>query len=119
MLELEGKIVQIMDPVTGEGRNGPWRKQEFVIETPGEYPKKVCLVVWGDKINLNEFQVGESIKAGIDIASREYNGRWYTDIKAWRIDRAGEGGQQGPVDRPAPDNFTDIPPEVDGDDLPF
>lgn len=118
MLEVEGKLIQVMDPQTGQGKNGPWRKQQFVIETPGEYPRQICLVIWGDKINLEQFQVGEPIKAGIDIASREYNGRWYTDVKAWKVERAGADTGSGPIDRPAPESFTDLPPE-EQDDLPF
>lgn len=119
MLEVEGKVVQILDPITGEGRNGPWRKQEIIIETQGQYPKKICLTVWGDKIDVSSLSEGTDIKAGIDIASREHNGRWYTDVKAWRIDVSGADAGGAAVDPPAPDTYSDLPPEQGGDDLPF
>lgn len=117
MLEVEGKLLEVLPAQTGEGRNGPWRKQQFVIETPGQYPKKICLVVWGDKLNLSQFQPGEQLKVGIDLSSRENNGRWYTDVKAWKIDRAGADVGGAHIDPPAPESFSDLPP--DGDNLPF
>ena len=118
VMEVEGKIIQVMEPVTGQGKNGVWRKQEFVIETFAEYPKKICLTIWGDKINLANFPLQSKVKASIDVESREYNGRWYTDVKAWKLEK-GDGAASGGgfVDPPAPENFTDLPDEDDA--LPF
>lgn len=82
-----GTITQILDEVTGEGAKGPWRKQQFILETEGQYPKQIALQVWGDNIDAFGITEGETITASIDIQSREYNGRWYTDVKAWRVDR--------------------------------
>lgn len=121
-MEITGKIVQVLPEETGEGRNGPWKKQNFVLETQEQYPKKVCISVWGDKIDLKSFAQNEVITASINIESREYNSRWYTDVKAWRIVKAqaenGGGGQPGYSNIPPP---TEIPPEIDdaSDDLPF
>jgi hypothetical protein len=88
-MELSGKIVQILAKQTGEGKNGTWEKQDYIIETQGQYPKKVCFSVWGAKISSSNIQMGEFINIGMDIESREYNGRWYTDIRAWKVDRPG------------------------------
>lgn len=100
-LEIAGKLAQILDPVTGEGRNGAWSKQEFVVETFDTYPKSVHCSVWGEKINqLSRFQPGESIRVSINLESREYNGRWYTEVRAWKIDPF----QQAPAPG-APANF--------------
>ena len=117
-LKLTGKVVQILQEQNGEGRNGPWRKQEFVLETAGQYPKQVCIVQWGDNIDQFGIQEGETLTASIDIQSREYNGRWYTDVKAWRIDRGqAEGGApQASSEEPWP---TSAPPESSDDGLPF
>jgi hypothetical protein len=117
-LKLTGKVVQILEEQSGEGRNGPWRKQEFILETGGQYPKQVCIVVWGDNIDSFGIQEGESLTTSIDIQSREYNGRWYTDVKAWRIDRDQGGGEapQSSSDEPWP---TAAPPESSDDGLPF
>ena len=93
-LEITGKTIQVLEPVTGEGKNGTWKKQEVVIETPGDYPKKVCVAMWGDKINQAALVIGADVTAQIEVESREYNGRWYSEIKAWKTEVTGEQAQQ-------------------------
>lgn len=115
-LKVTGRVVEILEEQSGEGRNGPWRKQEFILETEGEYPSKICLVQWGDDIEKFAVTEGEKLSAHIDIRSREYNGRWYTDVKAWRVERESAADPGGPSPGPPPD--ADIPPPGD-DDLPF
>jgi hypothetical protein len=125
-MEITGTVVNILPEQTGEGRNGPWRKQEFILETEGMYPRKVCVAVWGDKIDQFSVKEGEKVTASVNIESREFNGRWYTDVKAWKMDKAmQQGPEQGSVPQ-APFVDTDIPtpPEVpplpdEEDDLPF
>lgn len=88
-MELEGKIIQINPLQSGEGKNGTWKKQEFVVETKSQYPKKVCITAWGDKIDQFNLTENEDVTVSIDIESREYNGRWYTDVRAWKVEKAG------------------------------
>ena len=114
-LKITGTIKQVLEEVSGAGRNGPWRKQEFILETEGNYPKPVCLVVWGDNIDQFAIREGERVTASIDIQSREYNGRWYTDVKAWKVER--EGGAEGPPPSAVHDPFTES--SDSDDDLPF
>ncbi len=93
-LELSGKVIQILPMESGEGRTGQqWKKQYFVIEyMDGNYPKKVCIMLWGDKTDiLKTVQPGTDVKVSFNVESREYNGRWYTDIKAWRVESMGSG----------------------------
>lgn len=86
------RVVQVMPVVTGQGRNGEWRKQEIIVETTNsQYPKKVCISVWGDKINPALMQEGNILNIDFDVESREYNSRWYTDVKAWKIESV-QGG---------------------------
>jgi hypothetical protein len=119
-LKINGTVTQILEEASGEGKNGTWRKQEFILETDGNYPKQICMVMWGDNIDKFGISENEKLTAHIDIASREYNSRWYTDIKAWKVEReSGGGGQSGPpahADEPFPE-----PPETSDDDdgLPF
>lgn len=116
-MELSGSIIQVLPLQTGEGRNGPWKKQDFIIETESQYPKKVCVSVWGDKIDGNLIQVGNAVTASIEVESREYNGRWYTDVRAWRLDlnAAGESGEGSAASAPV-----ELPSSMEGeDDLPF
>ena len=94
-LELTGKIIQIMPETSGVSKAGKeWKKQEFIVETIETYPKKVALSMMGDKTDdLKRFPVGSMITASLNIESREYQGKWYTDARAWRI-VAGEGSSQ-------------------------
>ncbi|GMU87222.1 MAG: DUF3127 domain-containing protein [Ignavibacteriaceae bacterium] len=86
------RLVQLNPVQTGEGKNGPWKKQEVIVETEGQYPRKICVLVWGDKIDINRFKPGDMIDVYFDVESREYNGKWYTDAKAWKIEPAGQSG---------------------------
>ena len=84
-MNLIGKIVQVMDETSGESAKGPWRKQEYVLETDGKYPKQVCFIAWGEKIDEWAIKEGETLDVSFDLESREYNGRWYTDVKALNV----------------------------------
>lgn len=115
-MEITGTVVSLLPLQTGQGKNGVWKKQEFILETPGQYPKKVCLSLWGEKVDENRIAVGERITASINIESREYNGRWYTDVRAWKVVKGGSGQQQ----EASPMNASFAPDASSGsDDLPF
>jgi hypothetical protein len=88
-MEISGKVIQVLEEQSGNGRNGVWKKRDYILETKSQYPKKVCVTVWGDKIDQFEMQPGDEVNVGIEIESREYNGRWYTDVKAWKVDKIG------------------------------
>jgi len=122
-MEISGRIVKILPEVTGEGKNGPWKKQDFVIETEEQYPKKVCITVWGDKIDLKSFTENDAVTVSINIESREYNERWYTDVKAWRVVKSsvssGLPGFETPQPESEPPDFIDAADSDTGDDLPF
>jgi hypothetical protein len=121
-LEITGKLHSLLPRQTGEGKNGQWVKQEFILETTGEYPRKVCISAWGDKAKeVENLQPGDVLKIGINLESREYNSRWYTDVRAWRIDKVSEGGNSTSASSPSnvpPPSIEDIPGE-DDNDLPF
>lgn len=86
------------------------------METEGQYPKKVCVSIWGDKINESLLKPGAMLNISFDVESREYNSRWYTDVKAWKIEPAGSApATEGPIDQP---HFEEGAME-EKDDLPF
>ncbi len=126
-MEIKGKLIHVLAVQTGEGKNGTWKKQDFVIETDGQYPKKVCLTIWGDKFNETFLTIGNELLVSFDAESREYNGRWFTDLKAWKLELA--GSESG--DAPAPTAYKAATPnqtlapefavsaEGEKDDLPF
>jgi len=117
-MEITGKIVQVQEEQAGNGRNGVWRKRDYILETGGQYPKKVCMTVWGDKIDQFNMQPGDEVNAGIEIESREFNGRWYTDVKVWKVNKDGNGAVSAPASGSQPDvsTFND---ESGDDILPF
>ena len=117
-LQITGKVIEILALQSGTSKNGEWKKQEFILEIPGQYPKQVCIVQWGEAIDKFGIKNGETITASIDIQSREYNGRWYTDVKAWKVDRDSAGAADGP---PVADGEPWPEPAGDGEDdgLPF
>lgn len=85
-MQLTTKLTQLLPIQTGTGKNGEWKKQDIIVETEGQYPKKICVSIWGDKINNNQLQIGNNLKIDFDIESREYNSRWYTDVKAQKVE---------------------------------
>lgn len=115
-LQVKGKLIEKLEKESGEGRNGRWEKQQFIIETDEQFPKKICIVVWGDKTAmLEKVTEGDILTVSINIESREFNSRWYTDVKAWRIEHEADDSTPMP---PMPDE----PPADLGlpeDDLPF
>lgn len=116
-MELTGTVIALLPEVNGQGKNGTWRKQEFILEIPSQYPRKVCISLWGDKIDQAGLQVNDTVTASIDVESREYNSRWYTEVKAWKVEKSGgsqpaNGGSN--YSAPPMTTFTE-----DSDDLPF
>jgi len=85
-MEIIGKIHRVFQPITGEGRNGPWKKQEFLLETLDQFPKKILFSTWGDRVDFSKFSEQQIVKVYFDIESREYNGKYYTDCKCWRME---------------------------------
>ena len=100
-MELIGKIVQVLPLRTGTSKAGnPWQVQEYILETLGtQYPRKVCFEVFGDNVNKFPMQVGQEVTVSIDVESREFNGRWYTSVRAWNVV---QGIQLPGVAAPAP-----------------
>lgn len=134
-LEIEGRIARKLNVQTGTSSRGAWSKQEFVIEyQEGNFPSQVCMHVWGeDKVKeLDKYHVGDSVKVSFNLGSREYNGRWYTDIRVWRIEPSGAaaprqggydyaqsaGNYSAPTGAPLP-SADDMSTPLDDSDLPF
>lgn len=124
-MEIKGKVTHVLPEQSGEGRNGTWRKAGYVLELPGTYPKSVCFDVWGPNIDAFAVKQGEEVTASIDIESREYNGKWFTNVKAWKVSReeaAPTAGVSGPPPQsswPTPEDEVKVPKSEEFDDLPF
>lgn len=112
-MELIGKIVQILPLRTGTSKAGnPWQVQEYILETLGtQYPRKVCFELFGDNVNKFPLQVGQEVTVSIDVESREFNGRWYTSVRAWNVV---QGIQLPGVAAPAPAAYNAPQPSAPG-----
>jgi hypothetical protein len=129
-MEFEGVVFRILPPVSGTSARGVWKKQDVVFEIPGEFSRKVCVTFFGDRADdASSLKEGDRAEVSVNVESREYNGKWYTDVKAWKmVKRSAEstsvdvtptsGGVPPAYD--APFNESSIPAEpADVDDLPF
>ncbi len=142
-MEFEGIVYRKLPEVTGTSAKGAWRKQDVVFELPSEFSRKICVTFFGDRAeDAAALKEGDSAQVSVNVESREYNGKWYTDVKAWKVVRKGavdpasashpasSGGPASGYGASAPDNapFSDAPfnestapvsaaDEVD--DLPF
>lgn len=126
-LEINGRLIQKLELQSGMSKSGSnWQKQEFIIETDEQYPKKICANLWGDKIDmLSSINIGDNVVLSFNLESREYNGKWYTDVKAWKLEKQSVNQsttQSSPDTIPMPsdsDDFLSISAEDDVNDLPF
>jgi hypothetical protein len=116
-LEIKGKIIEILPEKSGQSANGEWRKQEYILETDTSYPKKICFMAWGDKIGEFNLQQGENVEVSVDLESREYNGRWYTDVKAWKVSKDEMGANNEPTYGNQDSNENKV--SLEEDDIPF
>ncbi len=119
-MEIQGKIIAVLPIATGEGKNGMWRVQSYVLETLEQYPKKVCFELFGDKIDQFPIKMDELVTVSFDINSREWNGRWFTSVRAWKIEKTQEGQSSMEAAMPNVEPFTGAATsEEDGSGLPF
>lgn len=107
-MEIVGKIIAVLPEQGGIAKNGnPWKVQPYVLETTEQYPRKVHFEVFGEeRIKQNPCAIDQLVTVSFDIESREFNGRWYTSIRAWKIV---QGDQTATVTAPAAQVATEQP----------
>lgn len=115
-MEVKGRVIQLLPLQSGMGKKGQWKKQEFIIETQAQFPKKICLSAWGDKVDQFKLAVGDMVTVAVDLESREYNGRWYTEARAWKLEKTAGGQQSAPT---ADDEPFFSQETSSSDDMPF
>jgi hypothetical protein len=135
-MEITGKIIAVLPARGGtSARTGnEWKSQEFVIETHDQYPKKCVFTVFGvDRLAQFNIQSGEELVVSFDIDAHDYNGRWFNDIRAWKVERVSDQQAASSAQQPAPVGMegqpvqapqAPFPPATDApsesvDDLPF
>ena len=137
-MEFTGRIIKVLEARGGvSSRTGnPWKTQDFVIEeTVGQYPKRMVFNVFGED-NLSRFNIqeGQELTVSFDINAREYNGRWFNDIRVWNVMPAATAAPAAQPTAAAAQSVAPFPPaeqpaasaqpsfggaEDDSSDLPF
>lgn len=119
-MEIKGKIILALPEQSGVSKSGNnWKKREYVLETMETYPRKVHFDLFGDRADQYPLNVGEVVNLSFDIESREYNGRWFTSIRGWKVDK--EQSPAPPAAGPAP-TVDPLAPQfgpTSDDDIPF
>ena len=98
-MEVSGKIIAVLPVVTGTGAKGEWKKQTAVLETADQYPKKVAFDMFNDKIAT--FTNGEEVTVHINIDAREWQGKWFNSVTAWKVEKGGTVSHEEPAPTPA------------------
>ncbi len=139
-MDLTGKIIAVLPATSGVSQRtgNSWMSQDYVIEVPGQYPRKCMFRVFGeDRIRQFNIQMGEDVTVSFDIDAHEFNGRWFNDIRAFNVQRGAvaPAAAAAPATGAAPfppqaaaapqDTASPFPPaeepagEGSADDLPF
>lgn len=126
-MNVKGRVVSVLPAQTGEGKNGKWVKATYIIETGGQYPKKVAVTIWGDSLPV--LKEGQDVDCSVEVESKEFNGKWYTEVKCWKVDFVSGTPKTSKVEDPMKDASDAARPQIvpadhfetpDGaDSLPF
>ena len=122
-MELTGIIVDVLPITSGTSKNGKsWKKQEVAIEVPGQYPKIVAFSFFGDKCESHGLIIGQEATIHINIESRKYNDRYFTEVSCWKVDK--KSGGNAPATSKANEQRASEPvltmfSSDESDDLPF
>ena len=124
-MEFEGVVYKIMPATKGTSVRGDWQRQEVIFELPQEFSRKVCVIFFNKESEVARLKEGMTCTVSVNIESREFNGKWYTDVRAWRV-------QPKQEEAPAAPSMPDMPPfgeepayaapaapMAEVDDLPF
>lgn len=127
-MEFEGVVYKILPATSGTSARGEWKKQEVVFELPQEFSRKICVTFFNKDHEVAQLREGMTCSVSVNVESREYNGRWYTDVRAWRV-QTKQNENNNPATPSAPSAPFAPPTEEpvssyranteDVDDLPF
>lgn len=127
-MEFEGIVYKILPVTRGTSSRGEWQRQDVVFEVPSEFSRKICVTFFNKESDVAKLREGAAYTVSVNVESREYNGRWFTEARAWRITRkaAQQPQPQAPVadGLPPMDAFASDEPaatssSAEVDDLPF
>ena len=123
-MEFEGVVYKILPATKGTSARGDWQRQEVIFELPQEFSRKICVIFFNKESDVARLREGMVCTVSVNIESREYNGKWYTDVRAWRVQPKEETAAAPAMPDMPP--FTEEPayaapaaPMTEVDDLPF
>lgn len=119
-MEFEGTVYKIMPVTKGTSARGDWQRQDVVFEMQdGPYTRKICVTFFNRPDDVARLKEGATYNVSVNIESREYNGRWYTEARAWRLTR--QAAQPAAAPMPDMPPFAEEEPYANdpADDLPF
>ena len=115
-MELQGKVIAALEPRSGESARGPWKAQDFVIETHDTYPRKMVFTVFGaERLERFNIQIGQEVSVSFDIDAHDYNGRGFNSVRAFDVRPTAQAVQQQPQASYAPGNSSSMPNSPFGD----
>lgn len=115
-MKIKGQITQILEEQTGESPKGKWVKRSFLLEIDEQYPKQIKIDAFGEKCNPEFIKLNNMVEIDINIESKEFNGKYYTNINAFKISLIGKSNEQQPqmpISKPTEQTVSK------DDDLPF
>ena len=120
-MEFEGVVLKKLPAVQGEGARGKWVRQDVVFEVPGDFSRKIVVTFFNKTDDLASLVEGATYTVSINIDAREYNGRWFNDIRAWRIQPKQQAEPAAPIGygEPVAAAMPPVAPIDDVDDMPF
>lgn len=125
-MEFEGVVYKILPATSGTSARGEWKRQDVVFEMPQEFSRKICVTFFNKPDDVARLREGMACSVSVNVESREYNGRWYTDVRAWRVQPKAAAAPSAadyppmpdtPPAESAPQSYKPSAEEVD--DLPF
>ena len=121
-MDITGRIISVLPLKSGVKNEKEWKIQEYVLEVEDlRYPTHLCFSVFGDKIDTFSIKQGENVTVSFNIDAREYNGRWFNSITAWKVFRnTGGNTQYSAPQQPAQASVQQVnTAHVESDELPF
>jgi hypothetical protein len=86
-MDLTVKLLSKLPEVKGTSQKGEWKKQDCIFVSAEQFPKKVCISFWENQVEkIQAVSDGSTLQCHINIESREYNGKYYTDVRCWKFD---------------------------------
>ncbi len=118
-------VIKEEEAISGTSSSGnEWQKKIIIVQTQGEYPKKIAVTLWGNMAKMT-FDPNKTYTLDIEVESREYNDKWYTDVKCWKAEELKEAPENFPPPPPKEEDLEkDIPDAssdegLTDDDIPF